>query len=266
MKKLGIALGGGGSRCFAHLGMLEELQRNKIKIDYIVASSTGSLIAALVSNEVPIEKIKEEFYKTTTRFKWTVPNGATTLSQMAVKSILKNLLENRLIEKSAIPVTFTGTNMNNGNEVLLESGDIIKAVCASCAHPLVNRPIRYGRQFIADGGILDNIPSYICRQKVGKNVIVLTSSLGGTLDPEIGRLSKINIMFRAFYIPLIHFRKIMVNQYSDIIIEPLSDIKFNIKDWRKIMNFRDLDAMEDCYKRGLEETRRKIPVIKKMLR
>ena len=63
MKKLGVTLGGGGSRCFAHLGMFEELIKNNITVDYIAASSTGSIIAALVANNVEIGTIKKEFYK-----------------------------------------------------------------------------------------------------------------------------------------------------------------------------------------------------------
>lgn len=266
MKKLGVTLGGGGSRCFAHLGMFEELIKNNITVDYIVASSTGSIIAALVANNVEIETIKKEFYKLSTRLKWFIPSGFFTFSQKAIRDILNNLLDNKQIEKSKIPITLTGTNLNNGNEVLFEKGGIIKAVCASSAHPLVQYPVKYGGQYIADGGILDSVPADICREKIGKNNIVLTCSLEGPIDTKIKRFDRFHFLFRSIYIPLLHFRKIIIHQNSDIILEPLKEIKFNFHNWRHILNFDDIDSMEHYFNQGKNEAKLKMNLIKKLVR
>jgi len=265
MKKLGLTLGGGGSRCFAHLGMFEELIKNKIPLDYIVASSTGSIIATLVANNVEIESIKKEFYKLSTRLKWFIPGGFFTFNQKVIRDMLNNLLDNKQIEKSKIPITIIGTNLNNGNEVLFEKGDIIKAVCASSAQPLVYRPIKYGSRYISDGSIIDSIPADICREKVGKNNIVLASSLDGPLDTEVKRFDKFHTMFRAIYIPLLHFRKIIVHQNSDIILEPLKDIKFNFHNWKHLLNFGDITLMEHYFNRGKNEAKLKMNLIKKLV-
>lgn len=266
MKKMGVALGGGGSRCFAHLGIFDELIKNNIKVSHIVSSSTGSIIAALLANNVEIEKIKKEFYRTSTRLKWFIPNGFLTFSQKVIEDMLNNLLDNKLIEKSEIPLTIVGTNLNNGNEVLFEKGDIIKAVCASSAHPSVHLPIRYGSQFIADGGILDCIPADICREIMGKNNIVLTSSLDGPLDTNIKKMGKFNFLFRSIYIPLLHFRKIIIHQNSNIILEPLKDIKFNFHNWKSILNFENVPLMEHYFNHGKKEARLNMDFIKRTLK
>lgn len=266
MKKLGITLGGGGARCFAHLGMFDELIENNIKYDYIVASSTGSIIAALMANNVDIQSIKSEFYKLSTRLKWFIPSGIFTFSQKAIRDILNNLLNNKLIEKSKVPFTIIGTNLNNGNEVLFDKGDIIKAVCASAAHPSVFRPVKYGNQYIADGGILDCVPADICREKVGKNNIVLTCSLDGPIDTNVKRFNKFQFMFRSIYIPLLHFRRIITHQNSDVVLEPLKEIKFNFHNWRHILNFDDINSLEHYFNQGKNETRSKINLIKRILK
>ncbi len=266
MKKLGIALGGGGSRCFAHLGVFDELIKNNIHVDYIVASSTGSIIAALLANNVKIESVKNEFYKLSTRLKWFIPTGFLTFSQKAIKDVLNKFLDNKQIEKSKIPITIVGTNLNNGNEVLFEKGSIVKAVCTSSAYPSFFYPIKYGNQYISDGGILDCIPADICRKKIGKNNVVLSSSLDGPLDTKVKRFDKFHLIFRSIYIPLLHFRKIIIHQNSDIILEPLKDIKFNFHNWRYIFNFNNVDLMEHYFDLGKKEAKLKMNLIKKMIK
>ena len=266
MRKLGIALGGGGARCFAHLGVFEELNKNKINVDYIVASSTGAIIAALLANDVEIKTIRDEFYKLSTRLKWFMPSGFLTFSQKAIRDLMNNLLENKLIEKSRIPLTIVGTNLNNGKEFLFEKGGIVKAVCASTAHPLVYKPILHGKKHITDGGILNCIPADICRKRVGKNNIVMSCSLDGPLDEKANLNKKFQYMFRSVYIPLLHFRKVIIEQNSDIVLEPLKDLKFNFHNWRQILNFDNTDLMSYYYDQGRKEAKLKMWLIKKMLK
>lgn len=266
MKKLGIALGGGGSRCFAHLGVFDELIKNNIPINQIVASSSGSIIGILIANGVKINDIKKEFYKLSTRLKWFIPTGFFIFSQKVIRDILNKLLTNKEIEKSKIPITIVGTNLNNGNEVLFDRGDIIRAVCASCAHPLIYRPIRFENQYIADGGILDCIPADVCRDKIGKNNIVLSSSLDGHLDRNIRRFGNFHFLFRSAYIPLLHFRKIIAQQNSDIILEPLKGVKLNFHIRNHILNFDNIPMMEHYFNLGKTSARLNINLIKKRIK
>ena len=80
MKKISVALGGGGSKCFAHLGILAELEREHIAIDSIAGTSMGAFIAALYCNNVDIDAIRREFLRFSNIIKWYLPNGFFTFS------------------------------------------------------------------------------------------------------------------------------------------------------------------------------------------
>lgn len=264
-KKLGMALGGGGSRCFAHLGVLQELRDAGIEPQLLVASSTGAMMASLVANGVSIDAIKQECYRMGTRLKWFIPNGLLTFSQRAVRDILSALLPQRHLERSRTPLVLMGTDVRTGDELLLERGDIIEAVCASCSHPAVHRPVRVGRRLVFDGGILDNSPADICRQRVGADNIVVTCSLDGPMDHDIHGITKFGLLLRSVYIPALRLRQDIIHQYSDLLFEPLKSIKFNFHHWRQILNFHDVPLMEHWFDLGRREARRRLPALQSLL-
>tara|TARA_Y100000310_G_scaffold287892_1_gene313092 strand:- start:3677 stop:4471 length:795 start_codon:yes stop_codon:yes gene_type:complete len=260
----GLVLGGGGARCFAHLGILDELKENKIKPDILICSSMGSLMGALYSFGVSSDDIIKEFSKLSTKLRWFIPNGLSTFSHNAAITIMKNLISTKNIEDAPIPLVLMGTNLNNGNEVLLEKGDLIKAVCASMSYPTVHKPIKYGDQYIADGGILDNVPADICREKVGKNGKVLSVSLAGPLDTKIPSFDKFHLLFRSIYIPLLHYRSVISKKNSDLILKPLYDIKFNFHNWKNIMDMHHEKKFHMNYAKGRREARDNMSKIKKI--
>lgn len=269
MKKIGLVLGGGGARCFAHLGIIEVLQNNNISIDCIVWSSMGSIIGALIANEIPIETIKSEFFKFTNRLKWFKPaiskNGF--ISQSNIKRILKDLLTDTNIENSKIKLLIVATNLNTAELNVFSSGDIIDAVCASSAFPGIYPPVTINDNVFVDWGVLNNIPADICRENIGKDNIVISSVLEGsfyntTLDYNRNPFS---VIWRSIYIPLIKSREKIVEENSDIILKPLKEIEFNFHNWKDILKFYNVSLMEYYYQKGKEEMQRKLPLLKKIL-
>jgi NTE family protein len=268
MKKIAIALGGGGARCFAHLGMIDELQNNNIPIDYISSSSMGSIIGILIANGVPISDIKKEFYKKIRRLNWFRPHFSRNglMSQSNITSLLKKLLPQTKIENTKILISIVATNLNTGKLHLFENGDSIKSTCASCAFPGIYKPITLNNQFMVDGGILNNVPADICRQKIGQDNIVISSMLEGPFDNSLNSLNNpFQIVWRAIYIPLIHSRAKIVKENSDVILKPLDKIYLNFHNWRDILKFYNVKKMEQYYQKGKEETQKKMPLIKKLL-
>ena len=265
-KKIGIVFGGGGSRCFAHLGVVQELQNRGIPIDYILGCSTGSLMAALVANNVPIDRIKEEFYRPVTQWKWYIPNGFFTFSQRVIRDLLGTLLPVQRIERSLTPVGFVATSIRTGETRVFDRGDIVQAVCASSAHPAVHKPICVRKDLFTDGGLVDNVPADLCRAKMGKSNIVISSSLEGPLDTELNHVNHLNCLFRSIFIPLLQSRSRIMHAYSDVIIEPLKDVRFNFTNWNKIMHFDSVPLMEHFFELGRAAARRALPSIEKRLR
>lgn len=263
-RKLGLVLGGGGAKCFAHLGIVDELNRQQIPIDQIVSSSMGSLMGILIANRVPTEKIKQEFYRRLTRLKWIKPTLSRHgfLSQSNVVRLLKDLLPETRLEKAAIPISIVATDLTDGRQVLFEEGDAIEAVCASSAFPGIYKPIIKKQHILADGGIVNNIPADICREKMGTDEVVISAVLDGPFDTSLGSLgSSFQIVWRSIYIPLIKSRKAIVEANSDLILSPLEDVYLSFRNWKDILKFHNREKMEGFYEKGREAAQKALPQI-----
>ena len=271
MKKVGLTLGGGGARCFAHLGVIEVLQKNNIPINCLVGSSMGSIISALIANGVLIEDIKKEFFKRIRRLNWLKPKFSKNgfISQANIKKILECLLPQQNIEDTKIPLYIVATELKTAKLHIFEEGNIIDAVCASSAFPGIYPPVTIGDNIFVDGGVLNNVPADICRKKIGKNNIVISCALEGSFyDPSLSNYTSnsFSVVWRSIYIPLIKTREKITKENSDIILRPLKDIKFNFHSWKDILKFYNVKLMNYYYEKGKKEMKRKMPLLKKLLK
>ena len=267
-KKVGLVFGGGGARSFIHLGVYDELIDSGIKVNYIVSSSMGSLIGALIAGGVPTDKIKKEFYRVVMRVNWLKPiiSKKGFFSQSNIRKILINLIDSASFEELKIPITMVSTDLSEGREVLLESGNVVDAVCASSAFPGIYKPVVINNKLLADGGILNNVPADICREKIGNDSVVITSSLEGKFDTSFESLNNsFQVLWRSIYIPIIKSRDRIVRENSDIILNPLKDTYLSFNTWRDIFKFYNPKIMESFYQKGREEARNQIPKIKELI-
>lgn len=266
-KKIGLVFGGGGAKSFAHLGVAKVLKENDIPIDFLVTSSAGSLIGALIANEIPIEEIKNEFYQMLRRIIWFRPtlSKKAIMSQRNFKNIITNLCGDINIEESKIPIKIIATNLNTGKLKIFDKGNLKDAVCASSAFPSIYKPVKIGEYYYVDGGILDSIPADVCREELGDDGIVISLSLDGYLSKNIERINIFSIMYRTIYIPLINNREKTINENSDVIIKIFKDHEFNFKNWREIFRFYSPAKMEMFIKMGEKEAIQHVDEIKKLL-
>jgi len=266
--KIGIVLGGGGAKAFAHLGIIDELRENKIPIDYIVSSSMGSLVGVLIANNVSSEEIKKEFYQLTSRVHWLKPtiSRRSFMSQAIIIKLLKKLITKKNIEDLNIPISIVATDLIDGEQHIFSKGDIIQAVCASSAYPGIYNPVKIDNMILFDGGIVNNIPADICRKKIGKNNIVISCILDDSFKATEKSLdSQFKILFRAIYTPVIKSRQKIINKNSDIIIKPFKDFEFTFNSWQEIFKFYNIGKLEEFYNLGRLETKKHIKQIKKKL-
>jgi len=266
MRKVGVVLGGGGPKCLAHLGMFEVLLEHGIKVDYIIAASSGSLIASLIANKVPIEQIKHEFFRRKIRKSWNKIRitKSSLIDQPAIKMIMSNLLVNRRIEKSPIKLGLMGSDINSGKEHLFERGNIIDAAIASAAWPGLFYPYIKGNKVIIDGGLLNTMPADICKKKLGKNSVVITSSLEMGLKP-FELKNPFETLFRSIYIPLIMNRDRIIKTHSDIILEHFQDMSLTLSKYLKTNKYTDKKLLEHYYRRGREVAESNITKIKRLI-
>lgn len=176
--KVGIALGGGGARGLAHIGLLRVLESARIPIDFIAGTSAGALIGALYAAGKSPDEMQAIAQRLRLRH-WMVRDrtGMGLFSTNGFRRILESAMDkDQRLE--ALPRRFcaVAVDLEAQCETVFETGSVIDAVCASAAFPGLFAPtLIAGRAFI-DGGALNPVPFDIVRQR-GMD-IVLAVDLG----------------------------------------------------------------------------------------
>lgn len=171
--KIGIALGGGGARGFAHLGVLKALEERGIKLDIISGTSAGSIVGGFYADKKSPEGIfkiiKEKGFFKYTNF--NIPKTGLVGLEGLEKQINEDLsVEN--IEDFTIPFLAAVTNLNAGKVEYFDKGDASSVIKASSAIPVLFSPVVMNGALYADGGILDNVPVAPLRDVCEKTIAV----------------------------------------------------------------------------------------------
>lgn len=266
-KGVGLAFGGGGAKCFAHLGVVKVLKEHGIPIESMSTCSAGSLVGALIANEVEMPLIRKKFGEVLKRITWFRPTVSkkAIMSQRNFDNIIQDLCGDIMIEDCKIPMNIVATNLNSGQLRVFDEGNLKKAVAASSAFPAIYKPVKIENDYYVDGGLLDSIPADICREKVGDNGIVVSISLDGYLSREIEHINIFSLMYRAVYIPLINNREKVIRENSDVIINVFGHQEFNFKNWREIFRFYSMNKMERFIEMGEIAALDKLDEIKKLI-
>ena len=172
--KLGLALGGGAARGFAHVGVIAVLEEAGLKPQLVVGTSAGSLVAALYASG----KTSAQLQQTALNMEevaitdWMLPIfGRGMFRGDALAKYVNELVAGRLMENMAIPLGIVATDLGNGNAVLFQKGDTGTAVRASSAVPAVFQPVKInGREYV-DGGLVSPVPVRFARQ-MGADVVI----------------------------------------------------------------------------------------------
>jgi predicted acylesterase/phospholipase RssA len=164
--KVGFAFSGASSRSVFYIGFLEVLAENEFPIDYIAAMSGGAVVAASFAcgslpalKKMALEMDKELVFNLIERSQRR--GGLYHLQK--VESLIRVFTKNRNFEDVKPRLGFITTDITRGEEVVLQVGDIAKAVCASCTLPGVFEPYEWGSKQLLDGGIINIVPGNAAR-------------------------------------------------------------------------------------------------------
>tara|TARA_R110002050_G_scaffold16719_1_gene50404 strand:- start:36418 stop:37197 length:780 start_codon:yes stop_codon:yes gene_type:complete len=155
---IGLALSGGGARAAAHIGVLQALNENKIYPTHVSGTSGGAVIAALYCSGYSPSEILE---LTQTHAFLQVFKLGLEFRSIRDMSRLKKFLNNHIKEDFKdleLPLYLSVTNLNSGLNEILSKGEVITAIAASCAIPLLFKPVEFNKSSYVDGGILNNLP------------------------------------------------------------------------------------------------------------
>jgi len=177
---IGLALGGGFARGFAHLGVLKVFEQHHIRISHIAGTSVGSVFGAAYASGAPLARILAT--SRTIRFRdiarWSVSRlGLASNHRLA--DIIERVFDSKQFEDMRIPLAVVATDLTSGDPVVFRQGPLVEAIRASCAYPGLFEPIQLGTRWLADGGLVAPVPTQAARH-LGARLVVGVSV--GTQD------------------------------------------------------------------------------------
>lgn len=174
---IGLALGGGFARGFAHLGVLKVLEQNHIPVSHIAGTSVGSIVGAAYASGAPLARILA--VSRTIRFRdfarWSVSRLGLA-SNHRLGDLIERVFDSKNFEDMKIPLAVVATDLASGDPVVFRQGSLVEPIRASCAYPGLFEPIQIGTRCLADGGLVAPVPTQAALQLGAK--IVLGVSLG----------------------------------------------------------------------------------------
>ena len=198
--KIGLALGGGAARGFAHVGVIQVLEEAGLKPDFVVGTSAGSLVAALYASGRSAQQLQQvaETMEEATFADWTLPIFSRgMLRGEALARYVNAQVGNKLIEQMPLPLGIVATDLNTGMGVLFQRGDAGTAVRASSAVPALFLPVKIGTQEYVDGGLVSPVPVRYAKQMGAELVIAVDISSAPEGNPSDGTLQ---ILLQTFAI------------------------------------------------------------------
>lgn len=192
--KIGLALGGGGPKGLAHIGVIKILEKHNIPIDFIAGTSAGSLVGGLYAYSRDIASVEAHVMN---------KNWIQMLSVFADPSLKGGFIEGNRMEQFLeeylhgatfndvkIPYQATAVDMQSGTLVHLHAGSLSRAIRASSAVPILFKPVEIEKRLYLDGGILSSVPVQTVK-KMGADIVIAVQ-LNRYYDPDED-LSKISI-------------------------------------------------------------------------
>jgi len=283
--KVGLALGGGGARGLAHIGVLKVLEKEIIPIDLITGTSMGAIIGgvyALKKDISAIEKIAEKYSKIS-EFNIDLSFGEKEkkdkpffLKKMSdflkrgyilnlelrrkyindgegVKKIIKDLVGDKAFTDTKIPFAAVAADLVKGEKVIIRKGKLFDALLASASIPGMFPPVILDKKILVDGGIVDVVPIEAA-QSLGAN-FVIGVNVGQTIKKRVEFDNAVEIFFRSDSITSAELRKLQLS-FADVVITP------------KVGRFHwsDFSKPEQCIREGEIAAQNVISEIKEKLK
>nr|WP_208404454.1 patatin-like phospholipase family protein [Saccharococcus thermophilus] len=180
-----MALGSGGARGFAHLGVLKVLEEENIPISYIAGSSIGALVAALYASGLGLDRL----YKLAKSFRrnnfidLTIPKMGL-IAGKRITEFIRLLTKGKKIEELEIPIAIVATDLQTGAKVVFRQGDVARAVRASISIPGIFVPAEVDGRLLVDGGVVDRVPVSVARE-MGADIVIAVDVSPVNVNSEI---------------------------------------------------------------------------------
>jgi NTE family protein len=269
--RLGLALGGGGARGYAHIGLLRVLEREGIPIDYLAGTSMGGVIAAGLAIGMTAGQMESEALSMRTRRLMDI-----TLSRMGllegkrVRQLFERMFGEREFADARIPLCLVAVDLNTGEEVTLSDGSLVDALRATISVPGIFCPAEWRGRLLVDGGIANNVPADVVRAMgaevviavdVGAPLFVPLAEEAATRRIDLPGLARLNPLFgaliRSVNIMQAEILRLRLAQaHPDLVISP------NIGP----INIEELERAAEIIPAGQQAAELALPRIRQLMR
>ena len=170
--KLGLALGGGGARGLAHIGVLKAFEELGLVFDMVAGTSAGSVVGSLYCAGLTSLQIRDLAISLKTKDIKTSKIFFKPSKASAIADIIKNVLgKDASFDELKKPFTAVAVDLKCGEEKDINSGSVAMAVAGSCAVPGIFAPVIYDNMHLVDGGLKNNVPADVVR-KMGADIVI----------------------------------------------------------------------------------------------
>lgn len=237
-KTVGIALASGGAPAMAHMGVLTELKKENIPIDFVVGTSAGSLYGAMFafghSYDAFLKILQREISKP--KLVHILLNMSFKFSGLMrhthLKALFYPIFGDSKIEDALIPFAAVASDLLSGKTIVLNHGSTIQALVASSAAPLLIEPVKYGNYLLIDGVATAPLPvSVLYEEKIDIKIAVDIAQLD--LIVSIGNNPKLTSIYLRSRSMMAHEIATYTSKLADIVIQPKIE-KSRLIDWRNM--------------------------------
>jgi NTE family protein len=192
-KTVGLVLGCGSSRGWAHIGAIEALEDENIPIDLIVGCSIGSYIGAIYASG-SIKSLREYVLKMDGKkifsyFDIVLPRSGLLDGTKKLRELFSIHTNVQKFSELKIPVMMLATDLETGQKVVLKSGNILDALRASMSMPGLFAPARVKNRWLVDGGLVDPVPVSVARA-MGADIVIAVDLSSGTISKQKRKIQK----------------------------------------------------------------------------
>jgi NTE family protein len=249
-----LALGGGFSRGFAHLGVLEILEQERIPITAIAGTGIGGLLGAAYADRIPVHELRglgrrvpiHDF----TRFCKSRPEIA---SNDCIGQLVREWFHSTRVEELAIPTAIVTTDLDTCAPYIFARGPLDVAIRATCAFPGLFEPVEHEGRMLADGCIVTPVPTLVAARMNASCVLGVAVGLSGSS----ASLSSNVVQVFNWDLKTSHNKKMAFSwtRQADVILEP----EVQQIDWN------DFSRVEEAYAAGVAAMRLALPYVRELL-
>lgn len=262
-KTVGLALGSGGFRGFAHIGVIRSLEKNGIPINYISGSSIGAWVGAYYSLFKDINKLEEDLTANPTEnmlLLFDLSWGGGIVSGQKFTTFLEKNLQNKDFTDTQIPLKILATDIAAGEPYVFDGGSVAQAVRASTSLPLIFKPVNLKNKVLVDGGLSNPVPGNLVKD-MGAD-IVISVNLYHKNEFIKQKFSTAQVVMRSGRIGLHNLAQMAIKD-ADVVIAP--DIS-SYTEKNGLEQYFDKKIADDIISIGEKATDKLIPQIKELLK